>query len=339
MGFAIAHTHIHRRTRRWGGRWGRKSCFCTLFLFQFSWDGSNGDAAKVNVLQKEQWELGEAGGWDDRRVGVFHHIGPLVAFSKADEPRVASAWASSQLVSGLIGREYKPGGAHTHTHTQIHIRSFKVPRRPVASIETLQSCDVTVWATNPLLCLCCLYLSQEQRANTITTNSEDFLNFLFGVVTQTLAETRQDKCHATSGRQAPATEAQSAQLCYLPCADSLLVLLFRPEAKPSFRFHFNSGVSFGIGTVALLSTASHLKVASNISTQQTHTALQTINVFFQIPSKSFQLKEIDRNHVHLSVGLFQSDIDISAISAKNIRLYIYDVGLYRIYIKSLLWTL
>lgn len=33
-------------------------------------------------------------------------------------------------------------------------------------------------------------------------------------------------------------------MCYLPCADSLLALLFSPEGQTSHRFHFNSGVSF-----------------------------------------------------------------------------------------------
>lgn len=59
MGFAIAHTHIHRRTSRWGGR---RSCFCTLFLFQFSWDNPKQWCCKGQRSSKRTMRVG-GGRW------------------------------------------------------------------------------------------------------------------------------------------------------------------------------------------------------------------------------------------------------------------------------------
>lgn len=88
-------------------------------------------------------------------------------------------------------------------------------------------------------------------------------------------------------------QKQSVPLCYLLCADPLLALLFRPQAKSSSRSLFNS---FLLDTelAPLLSTASEGcvdRLSAPDSTSQHDTHLQMINVFSRIQSKLVQLKK------------------------------------------------
>lgn len=248
------------------------------------------------------------GRWAGRQEGGgLHYFDPLLAFSKADEPCVASAWASSELVSGLIGRENKPAGGGTHTHTHTLTTRSKIWGEEGVSrwvythwhgsgryVKVQYSC--LNWEPSVLWCphvrdhsppssLLGLHLSEEQRANEI--NNHQFLGFLFscseGWRRRWHETMRQDNRHATSGGQAPGTEAQSVQLflsaeCRLTTGAALHPAWGKILLSFPFQLHWHWRVTFG--SVSSEGCADCLSVRN----LKCHT-YTTTNVFCQIPSK------------------------------------------------------